>query len=162
MSNKQVLVKPISKSRGFSLIELMIGITIVAILVGVALPNLNDFIVRMRVDNEITELQRLLLTARNTAINTGKNTTVCPLSGGACSGSNNWKGELGVLNEDGIVKVKAAILASDNLEFDYASLIYTPRGNLSTTDATGTFSYCPAGKTHLNPSPTLVISIFSP
>ncbi|MCI2283147.1 prepilin-type N-terminal cleavage/methylation domain-containing protein [Colwellia sp. MSW7] len=71
---------PTYRKQGFTLIEIMVAISIVAIMTTIALPSLNTFIVKMRVDNEISELQRLLLTARNLAINTGKNTTVCPLA----------------------------------------------------------------------------------
>mgnify|MGYP000380327780 CR=1 FL=1 len=66
---------------GFTITELLIGIFIIGILTAVAVPSLGSFMLQSRVDNEISELQRLLLTARNSAVNSGKNVTVCPLSG---------------------------------------------------------------------------------
>ena len=84
--------------KGFSLIELMVAIAVAAILSAIALPRLNVFLIQMRVDNEVSELQRLLLTARNMAINTGKNTTVCPLSGTSCT--TNWHNEISVFTND--------------------------------------------------------------
>ena len=83
------------RKQGFTLVELMVAIAVVAILSATALPKLNDFLLKMRVDDEISEIQRLLLAARNMAINTGKNTTICPLTGNSCT--NNWQNEISVL-----------------------------------------------------------------
>lgn len=140
-----------SKKNGFTVTELLVGIAIAGILTTIAVPKLNDLVISMRVDNEISELNRLLLTARNSAINSGVNTIICPL---APKCSNNWHNEISVFidnNNDGdydandtIVKVKAAIRASDKLQYGQNSLIYTPSGNLSSSPANSPFSYCPA------------------
>ena len=126
----------ISINLGFTLVELMVGIAIIAILMAVALPNLNDYIIKSRVDNEISELQRLILTARNTAINSGRNVTLCPLSS-ANTCSTNWGNELTVFTNtalettytpatEQIIKVKEKVSNNDVLTFNQASLIYTP------------------------------------
>lgn len=142
--------------QGFTLIELMVAIAVVAILSAIALPSLSDFLIRMRVDNEISEMQRLLLTARNMAINTGKNTTVCPLSGGVCT--TNWQNEISVFTNgdnalttnntfaapDELVKVKDAIKTGDQLQYSQTSVVYAPDGRLLTTAAS--FNYCPKGQ----------------
>jgi type IV fimbrial biogenesis protein FimT/type IV fimbrial biogenesis protein FimU len=139
--------------KGFTLIELMVAIAVVAILSAIALPSMNVFLVKMRVDNEISEMQKLLLTARNMAINTGKNTTVCPLTNGSCT--NNWQNQISVFTNgsnnlatnntfaapDELIKIKEAIKTGDRLQFANGSVIYAPSGQLIT--ANGTFSYCP-------------------
>lgn len=139
--------------QGFTLIELMVAIAVAAIVYAIALPSLTTFIVKARVDNEISEMQRLLLTARNMAINTGKNTTVCPLSGGVCT--TNWENKISVFTNsdnliasnntfaapDELVKVKDAIQAGDRLQFSQTSIIYAPTGRIITTPAN--FNYCP-------------------
>jgi len=147
------------RKHGFTLIELIVAIAVVAILSAIALPSMSNFLVKMRVDNEISEMQRLLLTARNMAINTGKNTTVCPLSSGSCStDSTSWQGEISVFTNsdnslatnntyaapDELVKVKSAIKSGDKLQFANTSVIYAPSGRLIT--ALGKFSYCPKGE----------------
>lgn len=157
------------KKQGFTLLELMVAIAVVGILTAIALPSLNNFLVKMRVDNEITELQRLLLTARNMAINTGKNTTVCPLTAGVCTTacppsdddcSNNWENEISVFTNDSnvfatngtfaapdeLIKIKDAIKSGDKLQFANASVIYAPTGQLITSN--GTFNYCPKNETN--------------
>lgn len=142
-----------NQKRGFTLVEVMVAIAVVAIISAIALPTMSSFLVKMRVDNEISEIQRLLLTARNMAINTGKNTTVCPLSGGACT--TNWHNEISVFTNsdnslatnntfaapDELVKIKDAIRSGDKLQYTQKSIIYTPDGRLLTTSAN--FSYCP-------------------
>ena len=81
------------KLNGFTIPELMIGIAIVGILTTIALPQINDFTVSLRVDREISELNRLILTARNGAINSGNNVIICPLSP-KCSA--NWHNKISV------------------------------------------------------------------
>lgn len=140
-----------NRIKGFTLVELLITIAIVAMLSAVALPSLDNFLVKLRVDNEISEIQRLLLTARNNAINTGKNTTICPLksSGTACTGSSVWTGAIGVLTEDGVIREKAAINANDSLLFGFTDITYTATGQ-TTANRASTFRYCPKGHTDLN------------
>ena len=138
------------KLNGFTIPELMIGIAIVGILTTIALPQINDFTVSLRVDREISELNRLILTARNGAINSGNNVIICPLSP-TCSA--NWHNKISVFidnNNDGdydvndtIIRVKDAISSNDKLQYAQNSLIYTPSGTLSATPVTTPFSYCP-------------------
>lgn len=143
-------------SQGFTLIEVLITVTILAITLAIALPSLNTFIVQMRVDNAITETHRLILVARNTAINTGKNTTLCPLNASnACS--NDWEGEISVFannsndiatnstynsTTDQVIKIKAAVKNGDSLTFAHNRLIYSPTGRLISNNS-GSFNYCP-------------------
>lgn len=148
------------QKQGFTLIELMVSIAVVAILSAIALPSMNTFLVKMRVDNEISELQRLLLTARNTAINTGQNTTVCPLTGNTCT--NNWQNVVSVFTNNSNttnnniysaateqrVKVKEAITANDSLQFDTLTrIVYTPTGRILFPTVASTFKYCPQNDT---------------
>ncbi len=142
-------------NKGFTLVELMIAIAVVAILSAVALPSMGDFLIKMRVDNEISEVQRLLLTARNMAINTGKNTTICPLSSGTCT--TNWGNEISVFTNSSntadndkydsateeLIKLKDAIKSGDKLQFTHTSIVYRPSGQLLTPTVASTLKYCP-------------------
>lgn len=142
--------------QGFTLVELIVAIAVVAIVSTIALPSLNTFMVKMRVDNEISEMQRLLLTARNMAINTGRNTTVCPLALGVCT--TNWQNQISVFTNDDndiatnnsflapdeLIKIKEAIQTGDSLQYSQTSVIYAPTGRIITTPAN--FNYCPRGE----------------
>lgn len=148
------------KTNGFTLFEVLIGLSILGIITAIAVPNLTQFLVNTRVDNEISQLQRLLLVARNTAINAEQTVTVCPLSA-SLSCTNNWQNQLTVFidvdgdgnletgSNDKIVKVKESISNGDRLQFSRNSVIYTPSGRLSGF-SNGTFSYCPAEQSNLS------------
>lgn len=167
MENCILTTRNSRKKQGFTLLELMVSIAVVGTLSAVALPSLNDFLVKMRVDNEISELQRLLLIAKNTAINTGKNTTVCPLTADNSCG-DNWQGKISVFTnaandnnkyeaaDDELVKIKEATTTGDTLKFANSSVVYAPTGRLLTN--AGTFSYCPKDKANENRGVAISIS----
>ena len=140
-------------SKGLTLIELMVSVSITSILAAIAVPNFNDFIVKMRVDNEISTLYRMLLITRNSAINSGQRTILCPLDNNAqCTG--NWQGTLSVFTDvnnnkqldanEKIIKIKKAITKGDELIYGKGRIRVTfqPTGQLSGL-ANGTFRYCP-------------------
>ncbi|GAW97922.1 MULTISPECIES: GspH/FimT family pseudopilin [Colwellia] len=143
--------------RGMTLIELMLSIGITSILTTLALPNFNDFIVQLRVDNEISRLSRLLLTARNHAISSDTNVIICPIaSNGACS--SNWHEELSVFidsngnqqfdraNNELLIAIKGPIKSGDVLTYakNRTKITYQPTGHLFGL-SNGTLRYCPKG-----------------
>jgi type II secretory pathway pseudopilin PulG len=147
----------------------MITVAIVIILTSIALPNLKGFLIENRVDNEVSELHRLLLAARNTAINESRNVTVCPLNADRdnCTNLNNWSGIIGVIyfvngaQESFIVRQKDAIKEDDRLIFQFNSLTYNSRGqlviNIANPPPVAIFSYCP--KNHDNYARGIEVSI---
>jgi type IV fimbrial biogenesis protein FimT len=157
-------INKINKVKGFTLFEILITISILGIVTAIAMPNISDFLIRTRVDNEISSLHRLILNARNAAVNTGKNVTVCPLSSNICS--TDWKAELTVFTNDTntladnsvynnddnenndaanekLIKVKAAIMSTDSLNYDATLIIFSPTGR-AVSGGNSTFTYCPS------------------
>ncbi|MCW8832485.1 MAG: prepilin-type N-terminal cleavage/methylation domain-containing protein [Colwellia sp.] len=65
--------------QGITIIELMVSIAVLGIITAIAMPSLNQFLAGMRVDNEISQLHRLILSTRNTAVSKELNVTLCPL-----------------------------------------------------------------------------------
>ena len=157
------------KERGFTLIETLITIAILTLLTTIAIPSFAEFTVRVRVNNEVSALHRLLLLTRNYAVNQERFVTLCPLSqSGQCS--SDWHEELSVfyddkknkklddLSEEILIKTKAPIKLGDTLQYAQGrtALIYAPSGRLAVWGGNGTFRYCP--KDHSDKSRGIVIS----
>lgn len=142
--------------QGFTLIELMIAIAVTSILSAIAVPNFSNFIVQMRVDNEISQLHRLLFVARNAAINSELPVTVCPLNQqNQCT--TQWHNDITVFvdlnsnnafessNNEILIRTKSAIKNVDKLQYGIgrSRIIYAPTGRTSGWGSNGTFKYCP-------------------
>ncbi|WP_280636327.1 GspH/FimT family pseudopilin [Endozoicomonas sp. G2_1] len=164
-----------NKLKGFTLIELMVTIAILAIVSAIALPNLNEFLVRLRVDSQISELNRLLLTARNTAITSEQNVVVCPLASrsvtrtSACT--TNWNNRItvfvdadndgvftprvadpnnpgGTITSERLVTIKTRLETQDTIQFAGNRITYTPTGRV--INNSGDINYCPNGYNDLS------------
>ena len=143
------------KGKGFTLVELLIGISIVSITLAIAIPNLSNFIIQLRVDNQIQSLSRAIAVARNTAITTGFHVTICPLET-ELKCHDNWNIDLSVFIDenknkildrkslDKIITIKDAVKSNDILYFvkGRKNLTFKPNGKL-TGLSNGTFRYCP-------------------
>ena len=140
---------------GMTLLELMTSIAITSILTVIAVPNMGDLVVQLRVNDEISMLHRLLLITRNSSINSGERAIMCPLtSGGKCT--TDWHKELSVFidsnnnqsfdsaSDEKIIVTKQAIKVGDFLLYGKGrtKVTYHPSGHLSGL-SNGTFRYCP-------------------
>ncbi|WP_143729379.1 GspH/FimT family pseudopilin [Microbulbifer sp. GL-2] len=76
---------------GFTLIELMVAITVLAIVVAVAVPSFTDMINNYRSVSLAEDFVSGLNFARSEAVKRGTNVSVCASSNGTdCAGANNW------------------------------------------------------------------------
>lgn len=68
---------PENRFRGFSMIELMVTVAIIAIVATIALPSFNDVIVRNRIVSQSNELMAALSFARTEALRSNAEVGVC-------------------------------------------------------------------------------------
>jgi type IV fimbrial biogenesis protein FimT len=158
----------IIKYGGFTLTELMVTITISAILLAVAVPSFKDMINNNRISAQTNELVSDLTLARSEAVKRGIAVTLCISTDRAsCTGGTNW-GPGRILfvdsNRDGVVSASGSTpadlilrarepmsgtstLVSTNFA-NAAYITYLPSGALDFTGVgtvEGTFTLCSAG-----------------
>lgn len=79
-----------SRNRGFTLVELMITIAIVAILASAGLPAFSNFLRDQRMHGSATRLLNDVTTARTEAARTHRTVSLCPSTAGAACDSADW------------------------------------------------------------------------
>ncbi|WXL25094.1 GspH/FimT family pseudopilin [Ectopseudomonas mendocina] len=78
------------KHSGFTLIELMITLALLAILLGIAVPAVRDFIVKQRVSSATNSLIMSLVFARSEAVKLNRDVRVIPATTAANGWNNGW------------------------------------------------------------------------
>ncbi len=79
------------RQRGFSLIELVMALSIGSILISVAIPNLKVVVQNNRIQSQIGDFMSDLNLARSEAIKQGRRVTICKsANGSSCTTSNGW------------------------------------------------------------------------
>ena len=87
-------------SRGFTLVELMVVIAVLAIALGVGIPAFNGIIQRNRLAASANEVVAAMQTARMEAIRRNRRAVLCPSTNGASCGGDNWGRLVVFIDED--------------------------------------------------------------
>ena len=79
-------------SRGFTLVEILVVVMLVAILSAAALPEFSSFMAKRRVNAIVNQLAASVKLARSAAQASGRNASICPVApdGASCAGGNDW------------------------------------------------------------------------
>ncbi|MGJ4729841.1 GspH/FimT family pseudopilin [Luteimonas sp. SDU101] len=91
------------KDAGFGLLELMVTLSIAALVITIGLPSFSSALARLRVTTTLHLLTADMAMARGSAVVQGKQVVVCPRSGTAgCSQESDWgQGWLVFIDPDG-------------------------------------------------------------
>ena len=136
------------KRNGFTLIELMVTIAMVAILLTVGVPSMRDLILNNDLTATTNTWVSSLNIARSEAIKQGRNATICVSDNQATCSGTNWR--LGWLswvdsNANGAMDAPAEIIrivepqsANITITLAQSSLQIDPQGTVSNPNTTAT------------------------
>ena len=130
-------------TRGFTLIELLVALAVAAILLTVAVPNYQIFMMNSRMASQANEVVGALSLARSEAVKRGAQVSVCASSNGSsCTGG--WAQGLIVRDASGVIRVQPALTGGSTLSAAGAvtTIVYTPNGRTTLAAAT-TLTLCP-------------------
>jgi len=100
---------------GFSLIELLVTVSIIGILAGLAVPSMNTFLESNRLSTSANDLVADINLARVEAIKNNAQTGLCAASGSTCAATTNWgtSGWLVMMDSDNNGSLDAVIKRHD-------------------------------------------------
>ena len=150
---KPLLRYPECTQRGFTLVELLVTLSLLAILTSLAVPSFSETIRQWRRDSATRAFTTHLQMARAEAIKSSRKVVICTSSSGtACAGNSEWKdGWLIFLDLNGdkvadaderVVAVSAAVPGIESMTSSGSvkELVFLPNGLLGTGETTVTIT----------------------
>ncbi len=133
---------------GFTFLELLITLSLIALLALIALPQYQDFLARQQQNTEIQQVLKTLTMARQQALLLGQTVSVCPYLAHRCG--QDWSQGLRVVQKAGIEETlimqqpfsgDATILLKTFPQGSEYAIPFTAQG--FTSSQNGSFYYCP-------------------
>lgn len=97
----------IGRARGFTLVELLITIAVVAITLGIGVPSFQEMTVRNRLMTQTNEILTAINLARSEAVKRNRTVTLCradDASATACAGTGTWEHWIILAGADNVVR----------------------------------------------------------
>ena len=79
------------RQRGFTLVELMVVIAVIAVIAGIALPSFRDLTRRSQLTSAANELSAAIQAAKMESIRTNSKVELCPSTDGSTCAGSNWR-----------------------------------------------------------------------
>lgn len=120
------------KQKGFTLVELIITVTVAIILLGVAVPNVMGTLRANRLSTTMNSIVQALQLARSQAIRSGGATVCASKDGLSCLGSADWTGGWIVLDRNGkVLRTFDAPAKSVSLQATFGGVEFANTGNIT-------------------------------
>lgn len=148
--------------RGFSLIELVVAMAVLAILAAAAMPSLIEIVNRNRLASRSNDVLAMLQSSRLESVRRGVRVVVCPSSNAtSCVSSATWAGWIAFADADGdntldagesllseLMPAPTTMIASSNISSGTGRIVFRPDGLAyranGTTLLSGNLSVCHA------------------
>lgn len=152
--------------RGFTLVELLVGLAVFAILLGLAVPSMRDMLVRQQVRSASDALTQAMRLARSEAMRSGQGVTLCrsddptasaPTCASGGSSPFDWStgwilfkdrdldGTIETTDGDVLLKVQNGFVTLGSLKGNASTVTMQPMGIVATPNAGFSFLIEPAG-----------------
>lgn len=125
--------RPAARQRGFTLIEMIVVMALLAIITGIAAPGLSEFLAGQRVKAAAFDLTSDLLLARSEALKRGRTVTVVPVDGDWRAGWSARDGDQEFLRRNDAGQRLAFDGAPSQLSFNVSGRLAAPAGGVRVT-----------------------------
>jgi len=149
-----------SRSRGFTLIELMVTLVIAAILLTIGVPSFTNLMIKSQLSGQVQEFYGAIGSARSEAIKQGNFVSICRSADGSHCGSDNsfnwsdgWivfadpnnngaRDNIGSANEEPLLRVFPALPTNYTLYANNNFKYYVTYDRFGMANNIGTFVFC--------------------